>query len=292
MSTYAVGDIHGCFAEWMTLKDRIEEKDPDARFILLGDIVDRGPEVYAMLCWAMEHVTETGKYQMILGNHEFGKIDWLKEYFRRTDEAALAEEKFSLKSMRPDGYDFRRMCLAERLTNGQLWNILHWMKSLPVYKEILIPMGERTQRFILVHAALPSSCVNKDGSFRRRALFGIFPYKIREVKEAVVWSRTEENPSRDAIVIHGHTPTISDYFEDNPDRDALIGRIRFHDSFTVNIDCGCVFKGLVSPERANLAALRLEDLEEYYVYDYGPEERAKGTESRKNKEKMLKGRQS
>ena len=39
MATYVVGDIHGCYDEWIALKDRIEGRDKQAKFILVGDIM-------------------------------------------------------------------------------------------------------------------------------------------------------------------------------------------------------------------------------------------------------------
>ena len=39
MATYVVGDIHGCFREWISLKSKIEALDQRAEFIL----VDRLP---------------------------------------------------------------------------------------------------------------------------------------------------------------------------------------------------------------------------------------------------------
>ena len=42
MSTYVVGDIHGCYNEWLAFKNRLEQEDKDAKFILVGDIIDRG----------------------------------------------------------------------------------------------------------------------------------------------------------------------------------------------------------------------------------------------------------
>ncbi|WP_155885994.1 metallophosphoesterase [Lachnospira multipara] len=49
MGHYVVGDIHGCFDEWITLKNNIEKIDEEACFILLGDIIDRGNKSFANL---------------------------------------------------------------------------------------------------------------------------------------------------------------------------------------------------------------------------------------------------
>ena len=75
MGTYAIGDIHGCFAQFNEFRKRIEKKDPDATFILVGDIVGRGTEDEKMLDWAYNNITSDGKYQMVLGNHDDGFIE-------------------------------------------------------------------------------------------------------------------------------------------------------------------------------------------------------------------------
>ena len=57
MATYGVGDIHGCYSKWIKLKEKIEAQDKDARFILVGDILDRGSETVQMLLWCLENIT-------------------------------------------------------------------------------------------------------------------------------------------------------------------------------------------------------------------------------------------
>ena len=39
MGTYVIGDVHGCYTQFMELLERIEKRDSDARFILTGDII-------------------------------------------------------------------------------------------------------------------------------------------------------------------------------------------------------------------------------------------------------------
>ena len=46
---YVIGDVHGCYEDFLLLKER---RDPDATIILTGDFLDRGPEVWEMLGWA------------------------------------------------------------------------------------------------------------------------------------------------------------------------------------------------------------------------------------------------
>ena len=77
MGIYAIGDIHGCFDEWIDFKERIEKMDESAQFILIGDIVDRGPKENDMIGWALKNITKTGKYRMLIGNHEYDR--WQSE---------------------------------------------------------------------------------------------------------------------------------------------------------------------------------------------------------------------
>ena len=58
---YVIGDVHGCYEDFLLLKERI---DPEATIILTGDFLDRGPEVWEMLGWAMEHIGRAGNIRV------------------------------------------------------------------------------------------------------------------------------------------------------------------------------------------------------------------------------------
>ena len=42
---YVIGDVHVCYDELMLLLQKIEAKDKDARYIFVGDFIDRGKQV-------------------------------------------------------------------------------------------------------------------------------------------------------------------------------------------------------------------------------------------------------
>ena len=67
MGTYAIGDIHGCYAQFGQLMNLIEFKPGKDTLWLVGDLINRGPQSLEMLRWAMEH---DDCVQMVLGNHE------------------------------------------------------------------------------------------------------------------------------------------------------------------------------------------------------------------------------
>jgi serine/threonine protein phosphatase 1 len=71
---YAVGDIHGRLDLFEQLLQRIQADDAargtaDTTLILLGDLIDRGPDSRAMVDRAME-LAQSGKVRVLAGNHE------------------------------------------------------------------------------------------------------------------------------------------------------------------------------------------------------------------------------
>jgi bis(5'-nucleosyl)-tetraphosphatase (symmetrical) len=66
MSTYVIGDIHGCFLTLERLLDKIEFSHHD-RLWLVGDLVNRGPRSLEVLRWARNL---SGQVLTVLGNHD------------------------------------------------------------------------------------------------------------------------------------------------------------------------------------------------------------------------------
>ncbi len=68
-----IGDIAGRFDTLMKLVERM----PKANFVLLGDLIDRGPDSKKVLDWA-RMMESAGLAKVLLGNHEHMMIDWVK----------------------------------------------------------------------------------------------------------------------------------------------------------------------------------------------------------------------
>lgn len=269
MGTYIVGDIHGCFEEWITLKNRVEDKDSKAVFILVGDIIDRGRQTIPMLEWAIKNITPAGKYQMIIGNHEFEKIDWIKRYLKQADQSRDENGHFNLEQMVDDNYDFRSNCLQANISNEKLKEILVFFESLPFYKDLKVDLGKRRQHYIIVHGGIHKTMINKDETFKKRSILNAhndaeLSYITQVNKEYILWNRNYRgnNWIKNTIVIHGHTPTVT---KQCTNRGAMAGKIWFN-YCDINVDCGMVYRRNDNYKEANLAAIRLDDLEEFYVY--------------------------
>lgn len=69
MATYAIGDVQGCHAPLQALLERILKADPTARFIFVGDLINRGPQSLTTLR-TVHTLSDSGRAQVVLGNHD------------------------------------------------------------------------------------------------------------------------------------------------------------------------------------------------------------------------------
>jgi len=67
MTTWAVGDVQGCWVTFSALLDAIRFNPGQDRIWLAGDIVNRGPGSLSMLRWCVEH---DAVVTSVLGNHD------------------------------------------------------------------------------------------------------------------------------------------------------------------------------------------------------------------------------
>jgi len=67
MKTYAIGDVQGCLESLQALMKKIEHDTPHARYLFVGDLVNRGPHSLETLRF-VRHLDE--KAITVLGNHD------------------------------------------------------------------------------------------------------------------------------------------------------------------------------------------------------------------------------
>ncbi len=116
--TVVVGDVHGCINELERLITRIDL--PQAKWIFVGDLINKGPDSVAVLEKAQQLNAE-----VILGNHELGFLD----YVSGTRKSASKE------------FDDVRRQMGKTQDS---W--VQWLKSLPLFLE--------SPEFLVVHAGL------------------------------------------------------------------------------------------------------------------------------------------
>ncbi|ANF58547.1 symmetrical bis(5'-nucleosyl)-tetraphosphatase [Halotalea alkalilenta] len=124
MSTYVIGDLHGCCDEFEVLLSRLDFQTGRDRLWLVGDLVNRGPRSLACLRLARDLDA-----QVVLGNHDLHLL-------------AVAAGAQSLK---------RSDTLDEILDAPDRDQLLDWLRRRP-----LLVCEERSgQPLCMVHAGLP-----------------------------------------------------------------------------------------------------------------------------------------
>ena len=121
MSTYAIGDIQGCFDTFQKLLARISWNPGRDRLWLVGDFVNRGPKSLEMLRWLVAHQE---RVVAVLGNHDLHLLG-CAEGVRETGTGDT---------------------LREILEASDRDTLLGWLRTLP----LMVQEGDR----IMVHAGL------------------------------------------------------------------------------------------------------------------------------------------
>ena len=86
MTTWAIGDIHGCWHTLSRLLDRIDWQPDSDELWLVGDLVNRGPGSLEVLRWARandRHVTA------VLGNHDLHLLNRAAGVVKAKEEDTL-----------------------------------------------------------------------------------------------------------------------------------------------------------------------------------------------------------
>jgi bis(5'-nucleosyl)-tetraphosphatase (symmetrical) len=78
--TIIVGDIHGCIEEFEELIRTLSYNKDSDRMILLGDLIDRGPNSLAVVQKARRM-----RLECVMGNHEYKFLKWHKNAGTRMD---------------------------------------------------------------------------------------------------------------------------------------------------------------------------------------------------------------
>src|SRR5688572_18588139 len=73
MRTYAIGDIHGCLNKLKALiaRCRFDTKEIPAKFVILGDLIDRGSDSRGVVEYLMDfQIGAPDRVICLCGNHE------------------------------------------------------------------------------------------------------------------------------------------------------------------------------------------------------------------------------
>ena len=214
-----VGDVHGCFEELALLLQQLGWRDvgpgkaplhPDGRkLVLLGDLVDRGPGIAAVLDLAMA-MQDAGRGLWLMGNHEAKLLKSLRGREVRVTHGL--EQTLQAIASRGPGFAAE---LERRI--GRL------------DEHYLLDGG----RLVVAHAGMKERLQGRWGKAVRA--FGLYGESTGETDEYGLpvrypWAKDYRGA---AVVAYGHTPV--------PDVEWING--------TACLDTGCVFGGRLSAMR-------------------------------------------
>ncbi len=169
----AIGDIHGCAAEFSELLARLAPGRGD-RLILLGDLVNRGPASTKVI-----DLARGAGALALLGNHEFRLLN----YRRSGDKSLLKEDDHStLEQLRPQDWDF--------FESMPLTHYVPEFDTVFVHGGFLPGQPWRQQPASVVTRI---QMIDRDGRPRRRA----------DCPDAPEWAELWKGPP---FVVYGHTP--------------------------------------------------------------------------------------
>jgi len=189
---YAIGDVHGRLDLLERLiaqiaVDAAERGVVETDLILLGDLIDRGPESASVVEVAMAASGDSPRVTVLKGNHEamLGAIlagetrratAWLQQGGRE------ALESFGVDSAALDEADGATIArLAQAAIRPE---VRAWLEALPLYRQI----GD----YLFVHAGIRPGVPIAE-----------------QVEDDLLWIRGEFLDSREdhgLVVVHGHTP--------------------------------------------------------------------------------------
>lgn len=215
-----IGDVHGCSDEFFELLTKLgyphdpAHSHPEGRrLILLGDLVDRGPDPVGVLRFAIAAVRESGAL-WTPGNHDIRLARSLMG--KKTSVGHGLEE--TLAAVRAEPPEFARE-VAEFIEGLVSHAVLDDWKLVVAHAGMVEEMQGRGSRAV-----------------REFALFGEATGEIDEFGLPIryEWAR---NYRGKALVAYGHTPVPEAEFYNN----------------TIDLDTGCCFGGALSalryPER-------------------------------------------
>jgi serine/threonine protein phosphatase 1 len=169
----AIGDIHGCHQEFAELLGMLELTKDD-RLILLGDLVNRGPDSCKVIDLARAHNALS-----LLGNHELR----LLEYRRTKDESLIKETDLDTHTkLRPEDWAYlEAMPLTHELPD---------LNMVFVHGGFL--PGEPWQKQP-AHIVTRIQVIDSNGKPRKRS----------DAPDALPWADQWNGPP---FVVYGHTP--------------------------------------------------------------------------------------
>jgi len=235
---YAVGDVHGRLDLFTRLAAAIDADDlaqepAETTVILLGDLIDRGPDSAGVLAAARDW-SGRRKVRIIAGNHEelmlaaFGNLDYLRMFLRYGGRETLLSYPIDTQAFQAAEFEQVQALMAETVPAEDLAFIETFEDSI------------RVGDYLFVHAGImPGVPLDQQQTGN-----------LRWIREPFLGYGGDHG----VVVVHGHT--ITDEVEDRPNR--------------IGIDTGAFYSGRLTALALEGTSRRLiearEDAGDYAIH--------------------------
>lgn len=188
---YAVGDIHGRLDLFKSLIGKIEDHAQSlppvksTHLVLLGDIVDRGPDSAALLDMVYAYQRQSDQIIVLKGNHEDlmlrtleGEPGVMRTWMRSGGSATLRSY-----GIEPPRDSEQRQAATQALVKQVPQEVVAWLRELP--------LTARSGDYLFCHAGIRPGV----------------PIK-RQVSTDLLWIREdflEDRSDHGVVVVHGHS---------------------------------------------------------------------------------------
>ncbi|TCV60914.1 serine/threonine protein phosphatase 1 [Neorhizobium sp. R1-B] len=167
--TFAIGDIHGCFAQLEEMLGHIEAQASSGHVVFIGDYIDRGPDIKKVVDLVMAGPKKSGwRWTPLKGNHEDMLV---RAHHVRGDEGSFWIDNGGRETLESFGGSVPE-------------EVIQWCAGLP-----LIHVDERR---IFVHAGVDKA----------------LPLEAQNERD-LIWRRYPSDYTSDfwgRHLCHGHTP--------------------------------------------------------------------------------------
>ena len=284
MAVYIMSDIHGYFSRMLDVLEKANFDWQNDELYILGDIIDRGPESFEMLEWAIEKAPRN--IHFLLGNHE----DLARNVLKININAYCNDQIQGGNDFGPWDIPYGRETDMAWAWNGgpatmqQLidktsieWRkekLLPWLNNLPFC--YILTLGDK--KFLMVHAGISMKGASFNDDFDP---YGIsvtvhVPDLPPQWSQHLLWIRDKWWHDYSYIpydyVIFGHSPTSAnwmqylEYWLPREDRKENPFEVRGLPGEIVHISVkdGGAERICLDVGRKKSALLRLDDMKEFY----------------------------
>lgn len=192
---YIIGDIHGCYKEYMALMEKLNLSEEDEVYIL-GDAMDVGPEPIKV----MQDIMNRFNVIYLLGKHDLvfyllmkGFAGDINEQSSQMSDAMLARyQQWAAEGGKVTAEQFLRLSKAEKQ------DMIMFIEETLAFDEVEF----EEERYILVHGGLgDAETFDPDKDLEE--------YELAELTDSAMDYTKRYFDDEDVYVVSGHTPTTS-----------------------------------------------------------------------------------